>query len=407
MLGILLLNIVSFALHSGAYFMPAFSLVSSSDYLIWAGVEIFAEGAMRSLFSMLFGAGVALFADTGKTAAVHYRRNFWLLVIGLIDAFVLLWSGDILVNYALAGFVLYFVRNVRASRLLTAAVILLVLLSAMYALMHLGMSQLRDVASDVATSGLEPTMQQQEMISQWEAFKETQDPSPETIAAELEERRAGVLSAYRWHAQTFLALLGFALPVIMFWDALVMMLLGMALYRYGVLKGEQSRGFFVKLSVLGFAVGIAVNATEVYRAYTSDFELLSTFPYLQWTYHLGRLGVALGWLGLIVALLKLRSLQEVTSRLAAVGRMALTNYLMQSLIGLILFTGVGFGWVGQFSRSEIYGFVLAIWVFQLWYSPLWLARYRFGPVEWLWRGLTYGRFPSNRRVTNGVGNRSA
>jgi uncharacterized protein len=90
-------------------------------------------------------------------------------------------------------------------------------------------------------------------------------------------------------------------------------------------------------------------------------------------------------------------LQDLTSRLAAVGRMALTNYLMHSLICAILFTGLGFGLVGQFTRAELYGIVIAIWLLQLGFSPFWLRHYRFGPIEWLWRALTYGKLPKFRR----------
>jgi len=84
-------------------------------------------------------------------------------------------------------------------------------------------------------------------------------------------------------------------------------------------------------------------------------------------------------------------------RLASVGRMALTNYLMHSLICMLVFTGAGLGLVGSLGRAEIYGVVLAIWVFQLWFSPWWLKRYYYGPVEWLWRTLTYGRGPKQLR----------
>ncbi|MEM7018577.1 MAG: DUF418 domain-containing protein [Pseudomonadota bacterium] len=121
---------------------------------------------------------------------------------------------------------------------------------------------------------------------------------------------------------------------------------------------------------------------------------------VQPTYHIGRLGMALGYIGLIVWLTHRDTLVGFRRLLAAVGRMALTNYLMQSLFGLFIFTGAGFALVGELNRASLYLVVIGIWIFQLFFSQWWLSRYRFGPVEWLWRALTYGeRPPFVRRVS--------
>ena len=136
----------------------------------------------------------------------------------------------------------------------------------------------------------------------------------------------------------------------------------------------------------------------VMRSQSSNFDVLASFPYFQWSYHLGRLSMAMGWMSLIILVLSQAAQGRIIDRLAAVGRMALTNYLMHSLIMLFIFTGAGLGLVGELSRAGLYLLVLGVWVLQLWFSPWWLARNRFGPVEWLWRGLTYGQFPENRRA---------
>ena len=143
----------------------------------------------------------------------------------------------------------------------------------------------------------------------------------------------------------------------------------------------------------GFAVGLSLNAYEVAQAFRTNFDLLASFPYFKFTYHLGRCGMALGYVGALVLLVQSGALQSLLTRLSAVGRMALTNYLMHSVIGLFVFTGAGLGLVGELTRFQLYGVVLAIWVFQLWFSPWWLARYHFGPLEWVWRWLTYGSAP--------------
>ena len=124
---------------------------------------------------------------------------------------------------------------------------------------------------------------------------------------------------------------------------------------------------------------------------------MATFAQMKPTYHVGRIGMAFGYIGLLGWICQAGYLKSLTSRLSAVGRMALTNYLMHSLICAVIFTGFGFGLLGQFQRVELYGIVIVIWLFQLWLSPLWLGQFRFGPVEWLWRTLTYGRAPKFKR----------
>ena len=173
-----------------------------------------------------------------------------------------------------------------------------------------------------------------------------------------------------------------------------MMILGMALYKLGVLQGQCTREVYAKMAVAGFAVGFAINGFEVWFAVRSQFDLIDAFLKLAPTYHLGRMAVTLGWIGLLLWFIKggWHSL-----RLAAVGRMALTNYLMQSLLCMLVFTGAGLGWVGQLQLWQVYGIVLLIWLLQLWLSPWWLKRYYFGPIEWLWRALTYGAIPTLRR----------
>jgi uncharacterized protein len=356
-----------------------------------ATVDVLFEGAMRGLFSVLFGAGVALFTDAarGKTGALHYRRNAWLLVFGLIDAFLLLWVGDILIVYALAGFLLYPVRNASPRALLATAGVMLFILSALYMVMHIGLSHTFGAAMEVERNP-DASAEVRDLAEAWQDFESGMRQSDGEIAAELAERRDSYLSAAAWSAQQTLATLAFVVPGILLWDALLMMIIGMALFKLRVLDAGRSTAFYVRLMVGGFAIGLGVNIYEVWHASTNQFHPLSTFPYVQWTYHFGRLGMALGYLSLVMLACRLDWWRGLRARLAAVGRMALTNYLMHSAIALLLFTGAGFALVGVLERWQLYLVVLAIWLLQLWLSPWWLARNRFGPVELLWRKLTYG-----------------
>ncbi|MFT5561773.1 MAG: hypothetical protein ACI9Z9_001650, partial [Litorivivens sp.] len=143
LLGILLLNIIGFGLLSPSYSSPGFDLVDAgvANVFTWATIELFAEGAMRCLFSILFGAGVMLFTtgDNAKSGWIHYKRTFWLLIFGLFNAYILLWNGDILVTYALAGALLYLLRNRSAKSMFIIAAILIALMSLLHFLMAFGL----------------------------------------------------------------------------------------------------------------------------------------------------------------------------------------------------------------------------------------------------------------------------
>ncbi|MGK0259309.1 MAG: hypothetical protein ACI96M_002749 [Candidatus Azotimanducaceae bacterium] len=397
LLGILLLNILGFALPGHLYFSPLDTAGSNLDLAVWAFFDIGAEGAMRCLFSMLFGAGVALFLEpsSARSGKLHYKRTFWLMVFGVVDVYVLMWTGDVLFVYALAGFVLYWVRHVRASRLMVAAIVLIMLMSLQNAVLRFGLEQAREAAQ---VEPCEASPQILDAAQMWIDFESDNSPSEENIAAELAARTSSYASVFDDTVDGFYATLVFVIPVILFWDALAMMLLGMSLYKFGILQGDRSIIFYRNLMLAGFVVGLSVNMQEAYTAYASGFDLLATFPYGQWTYHIGRLGMAIGWFGLLMLAIKYDVVAGLRRRLAAVGRMALTNYLSHSFICLLLFTGAGLGLAGNFARSELYLFVFTIWAFQLWLSPWWLRRYHYGPVEWVWRGLTYGRFLDNSKT---------
>ncbi|MFT6434261.1 MAG: hypothetical protein ACJAVI_002309 [Candidatus Azotimanducaceae bacterium] len=407
LLGILLLNIIGFGLPAAAYSNPGYDLLSGSmlDVTTWATVEIFAEGAMRCLFSILFGAGVLLFT-TGpgaKGAGLHYKRTFWLLIFGLFDAYILLWNGDILVTYALCGFFLYLLRNKSGKSLLMFATSLVVLISLFYGALGYGLSVAKDAsfavqkASEAPAGIIQASPDTKMMAAQWQDFIKDFVPTAEKVASELEQRRGSYQSAFSWNLVKSLEMHLMVVPVFLFWDALAMMLLGMALYKFEVLQGGRSISFYRNLAIVGFSIGLTFNGYEVYKGISKDFELTAIFAQMQATYHIGRLGMAMGYIGLLVLFAKTLNFTRIKTSMSAVGRMALTNYLMHSVICAIIFTGLGFGLVGELSRASLYLVVFAIWGFQLLLSPWWLKRYHFGPVEWLWRGLTYGRWPKISR----------
>jgi len=403
LLGILLLNILGFGLISSGYFNPEVAGGSTPfemelNLAVWAGVDVFFEGAMRCLFSLLFGAGVVLFTSSARErgGVLHYRRNFWLLGFGLFDAYILLWSGDVLVTYALAGMVLYPLRNLSPRKLTAWATALIILMSLMNLAFSLSLGQARQViVASNAAEITDPTSR--ELAIAWEDFEADYTQSPEVVETELTMRRSSYASAFIYNSEYMTEVLTFVIPVLLFWDALAMMLLGMALFKWRILDASRSSGFYLKLMLIGFGVGLFTNLYELILVYASDFDPLLVHGYMRPTYHVGRLAMALGYLGLVMLICREGWLVGMRARLAAVGRMALTNYLMHSLICLFIFTGAGLALVGELQRWQLYPIVLAIWIFQLALSPWWLAHYRFGPVEWLWRALTYGKLPQMKR----------
>ena len=404
LLGILVVNILGFGLTSAAFVDPGIFLTpfEGLDSLVWALVELTSEGAMRTLFSILFGAGVVLFVSgpRAKSGGLHYRRNFWLLVFGLIDMYVLLWLGDILITYALGGAALWLIRNWKPRKLIILASFLLLLGT----LQNLAFKISLDVARDAAVvmeqaeiAKVEVDAETQGWAQAWIEFEKINLAEIEGIQDEIEARSHSYRSAFEYNIERASELLLFNIPFIFFLDALMMMVVGMVLYKLGILEGKRETGFYFKMMWAGFCVGLLINAYEVWACVSSGMDVLKTNPYFRPTYHLGRLAMGLGYLGLILWFIKSNWMQSLRARLACVGRMALTNYLMQSLFGLLIFTGAGLGLIGKLSWSQVYLIVPPIWLFQLIISPWWLKHFYFGPVEWLWRYLTYLKLPKMRR----------
>ena len=400
LLGILLVNIVAFGLVSSAFLDPGIYLtpIGGIDYIVWAFIELSSEGAMRTLFSILFGAGVVLFVtgSTAKSGWLHYRRNFWLLVFGLINAYIFLWPGDILVTYALSGFVLWFVRNWKARSLLILATFLILIGSLQNFAMKNTLEIARDAAEEMKISiskGEEFSEETAAWAQGWIDYEEDNQAEIDNIPNEIKKRTSSYSSAYEYNLEKANEMIYFVLPFFLFLDALMMMVIGMALFKLGVLDGGRDIKFYIRMMCVGFLTGISINAYEVLLITNSNMDIIETNPYFRFTYHFGRLFMGLGYLGLVILLIKIEKLESLRFRLACVGRMALTNYLMHSVIALFIFTGAGLGLLGKFSWSQLYLFVLLIWVIQLYISPLWLKYFYFGPVEWLWRLLTYLKIP--------------
>lgn len=398
LLGILLMNVVAFANPFAAYLIPTVDNADSGlNLATFMTMDIFVEGSMRAIFSMLFGAGMLIFlnkpeADPRAVKNLFYRRTLLLVVFGVFNAYVLLWVGDILYAYGMTGLVLYLFRDLPANRLAQCSGVILLLLAIVHSSGYYAASSLGTAVNEINALpvGTELSPEQEEVLANWDAFLEQQFISPELVEQQRQQMRAGYLGNLIALAPVNLILQTIAFMGNSFWDALSMMLLGMALFKWGLLDGSRSVRTYGVMALIGLGIGLPLNTWETLTFVNSGFELQWT-AFNRPTYDLGRLSLALGYIGLVMLVWKLDLFKFLQIALAKVGQMALTNYLSHSLICNFIFMGWGLGLAGELQRVEIYYVVFGVWVFQLIFSPLWLRYFRFGPAEWLWRSLTYGQ----------------
>ena len=395
--GILIMNIIAFAFPFGAYFNPIVDgATEGGNLMAYMITDIFFEGSMRTIFSMLFGAGVILFTakpDKGpiSVADLYFRRTILLIIFGVIDAYLLLWAGDILYAYGMAGLFLFVFRNLSPIRLFSLG---LAIIFCMAVLQTAASIELRELRSEVLVIEALPidtlSDDQQAKLDEWETVREDQFEPQEMTDENISVRKSGYLEIVAGLAPINVLLQSTEYYLHTFWDVISMMLLGMAFMKWGVFDASRSKRFYAVMTVAGLGVGWSTNYYEVATFIESGFATHLNMSNLRPTYDVGRFFVALGYIGLVMLICKTGVLSSLRSALAAVGQMALTNYLSHTVICNTLFMGFGFGLVGELERYQIYYVVFAIWIFQLVASPLWLKQFRFGPVEWLWRSMTYG-----------------
>ena len=352
-LGILLMNAVSFKHGFAPYFnLSAGGSVTWLDWAVGICGEIFIDQKFMGLFSLLFGAGIMLFIERAETRAarpvlLNLWRNVLLLGIGILHT--LLWDGDVLVAYAAAAFVLVALRKL-SSRWLIAIGALVFLLSAPNALLMQYVAN----SADVSLAGI------------WEP---------------------GDNPAQSGDVMEMLLLAGF------FARGLGLILMGAGLYRLGFMNGSRSAKTYQTTAAIGLGIGLPLAAIGVIvtalGGYSREVAFIGQVPNI-----LGTIPAALGYMSLII-LWDRRGGGWLKRRLMAAGRMALTNYLSQTVLGVLLLT-VLLADVGV-NRSGILLFCLGVWALQLWWSQAWLNRFRFGPAEWLWRVATYRRGQQLRR----------
>lgn len=382
LLGILVMNISSFAMPDAAYINPeVYGGDGLVDRTVHALSHVLFDQKFMGLFSMLFGAGVILLTDRlGATdrspGLVHYLRTLWLLAFGVAHSF-LIWEGDILMIYALCSLVLYWFRELRPAILLGLGVAVMVSI----VVAHLAGVAAVTALGEGVSAGTYLTPSSTEIATEIGVFRD--GSYLEQVAYRL---NAGV--SEELDAATSIFVGTFAYDGLA--RAFGMMLIGMALYRWGVLSGERSPAFYRRLAVVGFGAGVPLAALGLWARYAADWDPVFVMGWGSIPNLVATAPMSAGYAALVMLWCRRGGARALRGRLAAVGQTALTNYIAQSVIATTVFYGLDlFGELGRAAQLLV---MAAIWGIQLVSSPWWLARFRFGPLEWLWRTLTYLRF---------------
>jgi uncharacterized protein len=377
--GILLANIVAMGQPWSRTYPALPAQLTDPDWAAWTLQALFVEGSMRALFTLLFGAGVVLLtawgarADRPGTADVHFRRAMLLMALGVGNAVVLLWPGDILYIYGVAALFLFVFRKLDGRVLVGLSAALIALFSSADAL--------GDWRAAVAL-GADP--------GAYAAAIAALTPSAEALNAEAAVRGSGSYPAIAlWSAGAFTDWAMAKGAILSVGRTVAFMMLGMGLFKLGVMTGARSMRFYLRLAVLGVAGGLAINVWETATLWRSGFDPAVWTPAL--TGEIGRLILALGYLGAVIAAWKANVLGLIGTGLERMGRMAMTNYLAQSLICAVLF--YGFGLYDRLGWWPLWGLAAAIWGAQALFSNAWLSLFRMGPAEWAFRAVAYWSIP--------------
>ena len=360
-LGILVINVISFGLPITAIFNH--STYGAENLLDWVVIvisSVFFEYKMMGLFSMLFGVGLMIFLDNAKQKVkrpkvLSFWRNLLLLLFGI--AHVSIWEGDILVTYALCAFCIVLFPQIQNNKI-TIFFITFLVFADLFLINYVG--SLYDATGNLILE--EP----------WIA-----------IASEGGSLNLGKF----WfsEASEWGNIIGLLFVLDAGNRAMTLMIVGILLYRLNIIQGNRDLDFYKKLMFYGFGIGLPFSIYSIYLRISSEYSAAVAISSMLWL-SLSVIPMVLGYVGLLTILnKKLRT--SITERFRACGKMAFTNYIAQTLLGVFVLGGL-FG-IGTFSRSQLVIYIFAVWGLQIYWSKPIIENFRFGPLEWLWRKLTY------------------
>jgi len=397
-LGILAINIYSFGLPAVVLKNPSVAGgFAGADLAVWMTTHMLFYHKFMPIFSMLFGGGLILLASRLESKGlplkrIYYRRILWLLMFGLLHAY-LLWIGDILYFYAVCGLLIYLFRRKSSRTLLMLGVIVYLVVLPLQHGLGRAFEFMRDTAekAEVTLAG-GGTLDEAErgLLEGWRSVRRSLAPTAEELAEEVEIYRDGYGGIAKHRAQGLVWMQTMATLFCFLWRIGGLMLIGMGLMKMGFFSAERSRRFYATMLVVCYCIGFWLVYTGMRKLMANGFDIVYVYREGALYNMIGGPLVALGHISVVMLVCKAGAIPWLTSRLAAVGRMAFSNYISQTILCTTIFYGYGLGLFARFDRAALMVFVVAIWVLQLVVSPIWLKRFRFGPLEWLWRTLTYG-----------------
>ena len=336
-------------------------------------------------------------------AELFFRRQLWLRVVGLFNAFVLLWFWDILYHYAICGMILFAFRRLKPKHLLIAAGICLLFATA---------RENRDLYKDKAvvvkgekiaaidTTKVKLTDKQKDDLAEMQSIKERSKPESKKkrIQKQIDETTGNYAELYELHSNHSARGETKAMYYFLIWDVLLFMFLGMACFKQGILQGEAKTKIYAWMAVIGLVVGLPLSYLFLKQDMQYQFNNFLIIKNKNFEfYEIQRLIHSIGIFGLIMLLYKSGWFKWLFALMRPVGQMAFSNYLLQSLICGIIFYGIGFGMFAKLQRYELYYVVAAVWIFEIILSHVWMRYFLYGPFEWAWRSLTYWKLQPFKR----------
>jgi len=381
-LGILLMNIQHFSMIGAAYINPdAYGDLTGINKWVWILSHLLAKEKFMNIFSILFGAGIILFPthvmEKGRKAGpLHYRRNFWLLIFGILHAY-LIWYGDILVAYSLCAFLAFLFRKMKPRKLVIIGAAFFIVPFLLY--LFFG-----------ATVKYWPAESYEENMQTWL-------PALEKVQHEIISMQGNWIEQMDVRVPGAIFMQTFLFFILVFWRVMGLMLIGMALYKWGVLSASKSKKFYLRLILLSLIPGLLIVVWGIHENFAAEWEM----PFSMFTgtlfNNIGSIGVSLGYIGVVMFICKSATWQRFKHVFSVVGKMAFSNYILTSIICSFIFYGHGFALFGDVERWIQVLIVPGVWIILILFSLFWLRHFYYGPLEWLWRVLTYWHRQPMRR----------
>ncbi|MCB0628181.1 MAG: DUF418 domain-containing protein [Lewinella sp.] len=389
-LGILLINIESFS-YPDPWSPYKFGFDGTADTTTRFIVYLLAQGKFFSMFTLLFGVGFYIFLERLesrglglKVMDIYARRLLWLFLFGVIHAY-LIWDGDILYHYAICGFLLFPFRSFRIGQLLLILLIPVSLLLYNASQSAAGnRKQFQAFTQAAGKSKTERSQADQQLIERWPNRTTPKAPDHSPIKV-IRKTYFQSIATNAKHTQVHKGVIFY--QGILF-RTLIMMIFGIILYRLGIFQDYRSIKYYWPLTISFLIIALTINYLRYYH-WTFDYFHPVKNTWQAWLFAFPKETLGLAYILFLNGLYQ-KYLSKIRFKpISSAGRMALTNYISQNVICGLIFYGYGLGYYNQLSRSELLWIVAAIWLFQLSASWLWLQKFRQGPLEWLWRKLSY------------------